>query len=377
MKKLGLLINLIFASVLCIANSDFQDRVAAINNTLKDVKKSQDLNVPLIAYHLRGKNIDKYMQTALKLAKKEDFGFQGFTMQHFYNGLDELELGPKTHGESRSPEHLKNTAYHELGHACVAASLCKDQVVARISIEDRGLFTGGFYNLVSVNEDKLTRSYEDDQRRLNEGATLGECMPKFQEIISVALAGGVAEQVFAVHQELGTKRGLSKLFSNLGVGGMPGFEYIVPTDASIETHLIGYNACTVPVLLLGGYYSDLFKATTVAGLSIFAPKELGHKLYGVMLFSISIGISSYLCAVVSPLALVVLPTTLILNVLSPNRTAQKEVLLEGYDEAQAIIIANKDKIELLAKELVEKKYLPGQRVYDVLNIKRPKYSFEG
>jgi cell division protease FtsH len=106
-----------------------------------------------------------------------------FSQLDLYNAMEKVLLGPERKSNMLSPKEREITAYHEAGHALVAASLKDSDPVHKISIIPRGR-AGGFTLKLPVEDRRLhTRS-------------------QFLADLAVSLGGYAAEQ--AVFNELTT-----------------------------------------------------------------------------------------------------------------------------------------------------------------------------
>lgn len=93
-----------------------------------------------------------------------------------YDAVEKVMLGPERKGRSISEHEKKVTAYHEGGHALVAASLKGSDPVHKISIVSRGM-TGGYTMKLPLEERRLRTKTQ------------------FLNDIAVALGGLVSEQL--------------------------------------------------------------------------------------------------------------------------------------------------------------------------------------
>lgn len=80
------------------------------------------------------------------------------TQNDLYDSVEKVLLGPERKGRAISDKERKITAYHEAGHALVAASLKDSDPVHKVSIVSRG-FAGGYTLKLPLEEARLrTRS---------------------------------------------------------------------------------------------------------------------------------------------------------------------------------------------------------------------------
>ena len=115
----------------------------------------------ILKIHIRGKNLNKDID--LKKIAIRTPGFSGADLanlvnesailaarknktiihqEDFYNSVEKVMLGPERKSRIISPKEKEITAYHEAGHALVAASLKNTDPVQKVSIISRGLIGG-------------------------------------------------------------------------------------------------------------------------------------------------------------------------------------------------------------------------------------------
>jgi len=149
----------------------------------------------ILAIHLKGKPLSKRVNVR-RLAERTP-GFSGADLANLVNeaailatrrsrksiGMDELAesiekviLGPERRSRVINPKEKEIIAYHEAGHALVAASLPNADPVQKISIISRG--SAGGYTLAVPTEDKSLHS-----------------SAYFQDELSVLLGGYSAERL--------------------------------------------------------------------------------------------------------------------------------------------------------------------------------------
>ncbi|MBI2628223.1 MAG: ATP-dependent zinc metalloprotease FtsH [Candidatus Niyogibacteria bacterium] len=156
----------------------------------------------ILKIHIRGKNINKDID--LKKIAVRTPGFSGADLanlvneaailaarknksiihqEDFYNSIEKVMLGPERRSRVISPKEKEITAYHEAGHALVAASLKNTDPVQKVSIISRGLI-GGYTLKLPLEETHLrTKS-------------------QFLADIAVALGGYACEEI--VFKDLST-----------------------------------------------------------------------------------------------------------------------------------------------------------------------------
>ena len=166
----------------------FDRRIILDEPSLKDREE-------ILSIHLRGKPAAKSLN--LKVVAERTSGFSGADLANLVNeaailavrksqneisqenllqSIEKVMLGPERKSHALSKKEKEITAYHEAGHALVAASLPKSDPVHKISIIPRG--RAGGYTLKLLSEDKHLRS-----------------KPEFEAELGVLLGGYAAEKI--------------------------------------------------------------------------------------------------------------------------------------------------------------------------------------
>ena len=166
----------------------FDRRIILDEPSLKDREE-------ILKIHLQGKPVAKNIQ--LKVVSERTSGFSGadlanlvneaailavrknqneITQEDLLQSIEKVMLGPERKSHALSKKEKEITAYHEAGHALVAASLPKSDPVHKISIVSRG--RAGGYTLKLPSEDKHLKS-----------------KPEFEAELGVLLGGYAAEKL--------------------------------------------------------------------------------------------------------------------------------------------------------------------------------------
>ncbi len=149
----------------------------------------------ILKIHLQGKPVARNLQ--LKVVAERTSGFSGadlanlvneaailavrknqteITQDNLLQSIEKVMLGPERKSHALSKKEKEITAYHEAGHALIAASLPKSDPVHKVSIVSRG--RAGGYTLKLPSEDKHLRS-----------------KPEFEAELGVLLGGYAAEKI--------------------------------------------------------------------------------------------------------------------------------------------------------------------------------------
>lgn len=344
-KKL-LLLNLFFVHLFTCADQRFDNKVRLVKDELKNVEISEDVNTSLVA-HLFDRNIDiiLFVQAARRLALSE--GCQSVEMRHFNEVLNDCTFGLKKLDATSSSKELERIAYHEAGHAVVAAFM-RDRVVHKVLTDCRERNVGCSFALpVSGSRPNYWNTTESSMA----------------DSVAVALAGGIAEKLFNKvdnYSEYKSSDDLLKLLSNSTVGGGD-ILFSLDVDASLDTVLSFLK--THPAKLR----SDLECA--LASSSHINQVELIKRTLGAVMFAATTCGSGGL---LTPYVIFFGATA----IASFDDTAQKESLYNEYNRAREILTTHKNKVDLVAQELIEKRSLSGDRVYEIVGVERPIYHFE-
>ncbi len=163
---------------------DLADREAILKIHSRGKPLNTDINLKQIAIRtpgFSGADLANLVNEAAILAARHN---QTFVKQDdLYNSIERVILGPERKSRVISPKEKEITAYHEAGHALVAAGLKDADPVQKVSIISRGM-AGGYTLKLPIEERRLkTKS-------------------QFLADLAVALGGYVSERV--VFKEVST-----------------------------------------------------------------------------------------------------------------------------------------------------------------------------
>lgn len=136
---------------------DINDREAILKIHARKKNIAQDVDFKKIAVRtpgLSGAELANLMNEAAILAARENKKM--IEQHHLYEAIEKVLLGPERRSRTLSAQEKKITAYHEAGHALVAASLKEADPVHKISIIARG--SAGGYTLKLPTEDRYLRT---------------------------------------------------------------------------------------------------------------------------------------------------------------------------------------------------------------------------
>jgi cell division protease FtsH len=126
---------------------------------------AQDVNLEVLAKGtpgFSGADLENLVNEAALLAAKENKNL--LNMRDFENAKDKLLMGKERRTMVQSPEELKNTAYHESGHAIITKILPETDPIHKVSIIPRGRALGVTMSL--PEEDKYSSSRTELENRI-------------------------------------------------------------------------------------------------------------------------------------------------------------------------------------------------------------------
>ena len=156
---------------------DINDREAILKIHSKDVPLAKDVDLRKIAVRTPGfvgADLANVLNEGALLAASRNQ--KAVAQTDLYNALEKVILGPERRSRAITAHERELTAYHEGGHALVAASLKDADPVHKISIVARGM-AGGYTMKLPIEERRLrTRD-------------------QFMSDLAVAMGGFVAEKL--------------------------------------------------------------------------------------------------------------------------------------------------------------------------------------
>ncbi len=162
-------------------------RLHAANKRLAD----PDTDLPEVAAHssgFTGADLANALNEAMLLAVRE--GAPAATRQHLDEAVERVLSGPKRKAQIISDDEKRRIAYHEAGHAVVAAGLGRAEAIQKLSVVARGRGVG---HLGMLAEDKTLLTRHDMEMR-----------------IAVALAGLAAEELVLGESSTGSEHDLEQ-----------------------------------------------------------------------------------------------------------------------------------------------------------------------
>ncbi len=143
---------------------DIEEREAILQIHIKGKPQEDDINLRRIAERtpgFSGADLANLVNEAAILAVRQNK--QKISMENLIDSIEKVILGPERRSRVISEKEKKIVAYHEAGHALVAASLKNADPVHKVSIISRGQ-AGGYTLAVPTQDVRLhSKSYYTDE----------------------------------------------------------------------------------------------------------------------------------------------------------------------------------------------------------------------
>ncbi|HCX45057.1 TPA: cell division protein FtsH [Patescibacteria group bacterium] len=195
---------------------DIRDRQAILKIHMQDKPVEENIDVKKIAIRtpgFSGADLANLVNEAAILAARNDK--KVVSEQDFLESVEKVLLGPERRSRVITDKERKITAYHEAGHALVAASLEGSDPVHKVSIISRG-FAGGYTLKLPIEETNLkTRSQFLTDLATMMGGYAAE------EIIFGEMSTGASndlKQASSLARKLVTKYGMSEKLGPIAYG---------------------------------------------------------------------------------------------------------------------------------------------------------------
>ena len=173
---------------------DLKGREEVLKVHVKDVKLSKDVDLTVIAKRspgFSGADLANVINEAALLAARRNK--ESVDLEEMEDAIDRVLAGPERKSRIMNAEEKKIVAYHESGHALVAALLQNTDPVHKVSIIPRGAAALG-YTLQLPTEDKYLTTESE-----------------ILDSMSVLLGGRVAEEVIFNELSTGAQNDLEKV----------------------------------------------------------------------------------------------------------------------------------------------------------------------
>ncbi len=134
---------------------DINEREEILVIHFREKKKGDDIDLKTVAIRtpgFSGADLANLINEAAILSAKRDK--KQVFQQELLDSIEKVMLGPERRGRAISLQEKKTIAYHEAGHALIAASLKDSDPVHKISIVSRG-HVGGYTLKLPMEESRL------------------------------------------------------------------------------------------------------------------------------------------------------------------------------------------------------------------------------
>ncbi|MGC9328297.1 MAG: ATP-dependent zinc metalloprotease FtsH [Candidatus Hinthialibacter sp.] len=168
-------------------------RLAILKVHIQKIKVSPDLDLEQIAAltpGFTGADLENLVNEAALIATRDRKDY--VNLDHFTHAIERIVAGLEKKNRILNPQERKIVAYHEMGHALVAAGLPSTDPVHKVSIIPRGIGALG-YTLQRPTEDRYLMTYD-------------ELMDK----MTVLLGGRAAERLIFEHLSTGAANDLQR-----------------------------------------------------------------------------------------------------------------------------------------------------------------------
>lgn len=188
-----------------LPDSDGRKAILEVHST--DKKFAEGVDFKHIAKRTpgySGADLENVLNEAALLAARRDS--EVISMDDVDEAVDRVMAGPQKKNRVMSPEEFRNTAYHEAGHALVAASMNNTDPVTKVTILPRGRALG--YTSVMPDRDKysVTRNELLDQMAYAMG---GRCAEEIVFHDPTTGASNDIEKATAIAESMVTLYGMS------------------------------------------------------------------------------------------------------------------------------------------------------------------------
>ena len=192
-----------------VARPDVKGREGILQVHTKKIPLSEDVDVSVLARGtpgFSGADLANLVNEAALNAARYDK--QSVTMPDFEGAKDKVLMGVERKSLIISDAEKRNTAYHEAGHALVAAMLPQADPLHKVTIIPRGMALGVTMQLPEDDKHTYTRDFLESQIAIMMGGRVAEEM--FLEHMTTG-AGNDIEQATEMARRMVCDYGMSKL----------------------------------------------------------------------------------------------------------------------------------------------------------------------
>ena len=182
-----------------------------------------------------GADLENLVNEAALMAAKENK--DSLAMLDFENAKDKLRMGKERRTMVQSPEDLKNTAYHEAGHAILNLLLPETDTLHKVTIIPRGRALGVTMFLPEEDKNSMSRVELESAITVAFGGRAAEIIIFNQYTTG---AGNDIKQATNIARSMVCKWGMSELIGPMAVGEQSqevfiGREWVANREHSEET----------------------------------------------------------------------------------------------------------------------------------------------
>ncbi|MDR2799780.1 MAG: ATP-dependent zinc metalloprotease FtsH [Desulfovibrio sp.] len=217
---------------------DIRGRKQILEVHSKRTPLAEDVNLETLAKGtpgFSGADLENLVNEAALTAAKENKN--ALTMLDFENAKDKLLMGKERRTMVQTPEDLKNTAYHEAGHAILNELLPETDTLHKVTIIPRGRALGVTMYLPEEDKNSLSRVELESKITMAFGGRAAEL------IIFGKMTTGAAndiKQATGMARSMICKWGMSDLIGPIAIGEQNqevfiGREWVTNRDHSEET----------------------------------------------------------------------------------------------------------------------------------------------
>lgn len=192
-----------------VARPDVKGREGILQVHTKKIPLSEDVDVSVLARGtpgFSGADLANLVNEAALYAARYDK--QSVAMLDFEGAKDKVLMGVERKSLIISDAEKRNTAYHEAGHALVAAMLPQADPLHKVTIIPRGMALGVTMQLPEDDKHTYTRDFLESQLAIMMGGRVAEEM--FLEHMTTG-AGNDIEQATEMARRMVCDYGMSKL----------------------------------------------------------------------------------------------------------------------------------------------------------------------
>ena len=217
---------------------DIRGRKMILEVHAKRTPLAKDVDLEILAKGtpgFSGADLENLVNEAALMAAKENKDF--LAMSDFENAKDKLLMGKERRTMVQSPEDLKNTAYHEAGHAILNLLLPETDTLHKVTIIPRGRALGVTMYLPEEDKNTLTRVELESKITMAFGGRAAELII-FNQVTTGA--SNDIKQATNMARSMVCKWGMSDLIGPMAVGEQSqevfiGREWVANRDHSEET----------------------------------------------------------------------------------------------------------------------------------------------